>query len=164
GVTTGNGDGWQSSHWKHQPQNGGVYIGIMDPAISPGIRRQITQNDLNALNVFGYNRDNSNPPPPAPPRPTPPPNDNFANAVTIIGCTGSVTGTNVGATKEPNEPNHGPPSSQEPDGNEGPSSVWYQWQAPGSGSVTMTTAGSNYDTMLGVYTGTSVSSLTALAK
>src|SRR5262249_51827158 len=45
-------------------------------------------------------------PPPSPtptpspiPSPTPPSNDNFANAQQINGCSGTITGTNVGATK-----------------------------------------------------------------
>ncbi|HEX8142227.1 MAG TPA: Calx-beta domain-containing protein [Pyrinomonadaceae bacterium] len=91
-------------------------------------------------------------PPPAPD------NNNFANAQAISGCSGSVTGTNIGANKEAGEPSH------EPLNNSGGASVWYQWQAPSTGSVTMTTAGSNFDTLLAVYTGTSVSALTAISK
>ncbi|MHC5540210.1 S8 family serine peptidase, partial [Singulisphaera rosea] len=37
------------------------------------------------------------------------------------------------------------------------------WTAPTSGSVTINTAGSNFDTTLGVYTGSAVSSLTTVA-
>ena len=154
GVITNNGDGWQSSHWKKQSLNGGNYIGIMDPAIASGVRRQITVNDTNALNTFGYNLDNSNPPPPPPP---PPANDNFASAQIISGCTGSVTGTNLGATKEGGEPNS-------PDSSTSTKSVWYQWQAPSTGSVTFTTLGSGFDTTLAVYAGSSLTSLgTAVA-
>jgi hypothetical protein len=158
GDTTNGGDGWQSSHWKHASINPGGYIGIMDPAISSGVRRQITSNDALALGSFGYNLDNSNPPPPPPPPPPAPANDNFANAQVISGCTGSVTGTNIGATHESGEPSH------DPLGNAGASSVWYQWQAPTSNSVTITTLGSDYDTMLGIYTGSSVNGLTTIAK
>ena len=50
-----NSDGNQSSHWKQQNLNGGVYIGIMDPRMPSGIQRTITQIDMNALAVFGYN-------------------------------------------------------------------------------------------------------------
>lgn len=158
GDTTNGGDGWQSSHWKHASINPGGYIGIMDPAISSGVRRQITSNDALALSSFGYNLDNSNPPPPPPPVPA---NDNFANAQGVSGCTGSVTGTNIGATSEAGEPSHDPPdtSSLSPS-----HTVWYQWQAPSSGSVTITTDGSDFDTILAVYTGSSFSSpLTQLA-
>ena len=92
------------------------------------------------------------------PTPTPPPvNDNFANAQIISGCSGSVTGTNVGATKELGEPNN-------PDSPNSTKSVWYQWQAPSTGTVTITTAGSTFDTVLAVYVGTSLTSLgTAIA-
>jgi hypothetical protein len=93
------------------------------------------------------------------PTPTPAPsNDNFANAQTIAGCSGSVTGYNTLATKEAGEPSHSP------DNNPGGGSVWYQWQAPSTGNVTFTTSGSNFDTVLAVYTGDSVGALTAVGK
>jgi len=84
-----------------------------------------------------------------------PPNNNFANAQVLSGNSGSITGTNSGATKESGEPNHG--------GNAGGASIWYQWQAPASGTATIDTVGSNFDTTLGVYTGSSVSTLTTIA-
>jgi hypothetical protein len=84
-----------------------------------------------------------------------PANDNFASATTLSGSTISVAGTNSSATKEPGEPNHG--------GNAGGRSVWYRWTAPSAGTVTIDTHGSNFDTLLGVYTGTSVSALTTVA-
>lgn len=82
-------------------------------------------------------------------------NDNFANATVISGSTLTVTGSNVGATKEPGEPNHA--------GNSGGKSIWYAWTAPTSGTVTLDTHGSTFDTLLGVYTGSSVSTLTTIA-
>src|SRR5204863_391183 len=45
-------------------------------------------------------------------------------------------------------------------GNAGGKSVWYSWTAPASGQATINTAGSSFDTLLGVYRGTSVSALT----
>ena len=81
------------------------------------------------------------------------PNDLYMYAQAISGNSGSVTGTNAGATKETGEPNHA--------GNAGGSSIWYSWTAPAGGGVyTFDTLGSSFDTLLGVYTGTSVSSLT----
>ena len=151
------GDGQQSSHWRDD-QISGVYIGIMDPTISAGIRRQITSNDTIALNAFGYNLENNNPPPPPPPPPPAPANNNFANAQTIAGCSGSVTGTNIGANKEAGEPSH------DPAGDAGGGSIWYHWRAPSTGSVTITTNGSNFDTLLAVYTGSSLNALTEIAK
>src|SRR5205807_2745517 len=163
GLSTGGpagtgGDGWQSSHWKHVAMCGG-YIGIMDPAIANGCRRTITSSDTLALTSFGYNLTNNNPPPPPPPAPTPPPNDNFVNAQVISGCSGSVGGSTFGATSEAGEPSHDPSDST----SLSPShTVWYQWQAPSSGSTTITTNGSDFDTILAVYTGSSVSSLTRI--
>jgi hypothetical protein len=84
-----------------------------------------------------------------------PANDNFSNGQTITGFCSSTTGTNLAATKEPGEPNHA--------GNVGGASVWYVWTAPFSSQATVTTAGSDFDTLLGVYTGSSVGSLTLVA-
>lgn len=82
-------------------------------------------------------------------------NDNFANATSISGTSGSATGSNVGATKETGEPNHA--------GNAGGASVWYTWTAPKGGTYTVDTFGSSFDTLLAIYTGGSVSSLTQVA-
>ena len=84
-----------------------------------------------------------------------PVNDNFANRTPIIGTLATMTGTNVGATKEAGEPNHA--------NNTGGKSVWWTWTAPSSAPVQIDTIGSNFDTILGVYTGSSVSSLTTIA-
>jgi hypothetical protein len=92
---------------------------------------------------------------PPPPPPSGPANDAFAAARSLSGPSGALSGTTVGATKEPGEPNHA--------GTAGGASVWYAWTAPASGTVTFDTAGSNFDTVLAAYTGTSVSGLTPLA-
>jgi thiol-disulfide isomerase/thioredoxin len=84
-----------------------------------------------------------------------PANDMFANRIVITGTNIVVTGSSVGATKEAGEPNHA--------GNSGGASVWWSWTAPFVGTVTISTAGSSFDTLLGVYTGTSVSALTTIA-
>jgi PASTA domain len=73
-----------------------------------------------------------------------PANDDFADAVAIAGEAGSVTGTNVGASTEQEEPFHygvGFPS------------VWYEWTAPSSGWATLETCGTAFDTVLAVYVG-----------
>ena len=88
----------------------------------------------------------------APPAPA---NDNFASAQILSGQRGSLTGTNVSATKESGEPNHA--------GNVGGASVWYSWTAPATGQATFSTAGSGFNTLLGIYTGSSVSGLTQVA-
>ena len=84
-----------------------------------------------------------------------PVNDPFASATPISGAQSSIAGTNVAATKESGEPNHAAKA--------GGRSVWYRWTAPSSGTVTIDTAGSAFDTLLGVYTGTSVNALTVKA-
>ena len=88
---------------------------------------------------------------------TPPPaNDDFANATGLSGPSDSRTGdTNVFATKEPLEPKIA--------GNDGGASLWYSWIAPATGSVLVDTAGSDFDTLLGVYIGSSVDGLTLVA-
>jgi hypothetical protein len=72
--------------------------------------------------------------------------------VTLVGLTAEVTGTNVGATQEAGEPIH--------EENYYDPSVWYQWTAPTSGGVTIDTAGSGFNTVVAVYTGTAVNALT----
>lgn len=86
---------------------------------------------------------------------TAPLNDLFSSAEGIIGNSGRVAGTNVGASKEAGEPNHG--------GNTGGKSVWFRWVAPNSGTARFSTAGSNFDTLLSIYTGSSVNDLNVVA-
>ena len=128
---------------------------LMEPVISSDLTHNLSPpNDLTIplMRDIGWNAANA---PPAP-TPTPPANDNFAAAQVISGCSGTVTGTNVSATKEAGEPNHSP------DNNGGSASIWYQWQAPASGDVVFDTRQSNFDTVLAAYTGTSVGALTVV--
>ncbi len=81
-----------------------------------------------------------------------PPNDDFANAQPISGDVGSVTGTNVEATKEPGEPDH--------NGNPGGASVWYVWTTTHGGSIEFNTCHSSFPTELGLYMGSAVDALT----
>lgn len=85
----------------------------------------------------------------------PPANDAFANRLPLSGPNVTTTGNNDNGTKEPGEPLHA--------GNTGGKSVWWTWTAPSSGPVAVTTTGSSFDTTLGIYTGTVVSSLTLIA-
>lgn len=83
-----------------------------------------------------------------------PANDNFANAQTISGQTASVDGTNVWATREDGDPTSVAeyvPTSH---------TVWHRWTAPFSGPVRMDTCTSDSYTMLAVYTGSTLGSLT----
>lgn len=84
-----------------------------------------------------------------------PANDAFASATAITGTSGSATGSTVGASKETGEPNHA--------GNRGGHSAWWTWTPASSGSTTITTAGSSFDTLLAIYTGSSVGALTGIA-
>jgi Concanavalin A-like lectin/glucanases superfamily/Calx-beta domain/CARDB len=79
-------------------------------------------------------------------------NDNFARARGISGISGQIIDSNVGATKETNELNHA--------GVPGGASVWYRWQSPFTGPAVFSTFGSDFDTLLAVYTGASINGLT----
>ena len=83
-----------------------------------------------------------------------PPNDNFANAEVLDGFSGRTVGTNVGATTETNEPTISIAGS---------ASVWYRWTAPADGGVTIDTFESSIDTLLAVYTGNNLATLTTIA-
>jgi len=83
-------------------------------------------------------------------------NDKFDNAILLTSPSGSTIGTTVGAEKESGEPDHGL--------NPGGASIWWQWVAAANGTITIDTAGSSFDTTLGVYTGASVSNLSSVAQ
>jgi hypothetical protein len=83
--------------------------------------------------------------------PKDPLNNQFANRIPLQGASVSAVGANYKASKEPREPDHA--------GELGGASVWWSWKAPASGSVTIATAGSNFDTLLGVYTGSALTNL-----
>jgi hypothetical protein len=83
-----------------------------------------------------------------------PVNDAFTNAIVIpsSGTTNSVT--TICASRENGEP--------EIAGNPGGHSLWWTWTAPALGTVTISTAGSDFDTLLGVYTGSALTNLTVV--
>ena len=140
-------EGSSVSHWDNDASPNQLMEPTINRTLSHSVRlpQDLT---LSLLKDIGWP---TGPPPPPPP---PPGNDNFASAQAITGCSGTVNGTNIAATKEPGEPAHWPASANSA------KSVWYQWQAVASQSVTINTIGSNYDTILAVYTGNSVSGLT----
>jgi len=84
-----------------------------------------------------------------------PSNDTFTSATSVSGVTWAVSGSNFNATRETDEPKHGATS--------GYSSVWFVWTPTASGMYTLSTSGSGFDTLLGVYTGTDLAGLTQLA-
>jgi uncharacterized repeat protein (TIGR01451 family) len=89
-----------------------------------------------------------------------PGNDAFASATALSGLSvgGSLGASswNYNATAQTGEPQHAGVTS-------GGHSVWWSWTAPADGVLTVSTSGSDFDTLLGVYTGSSVSALTSVA-
>jgi len=81
--------------------------------------------------------------------------DNFANRGPILNLLNLVSYSNRGATSEPGEPLHA--------GVPGGKSVWFTWTPLVSGTVTFSTAGSSFDTLLAVYTGNSLATLSEVA-
>jgi subtilisin family serine protease/chitodextrinase len=86
---------------------------------------------------------------------TSPFNNSFAKRLPINDQAFSVDGNNISATAETGEPQHA--------GTVGGKTVWWSWTPTQSGPVRLTTTGSSFDTVLAVYTGSSVSSLTLVA-
>jgi hypothetical protein len=96
----------------------------------------------------------------------PSPSEIFDSANTLASDTSIAEGSNSGATTEPGEPEHA--------GNGGPyHSVWWDWSdnttamAPENSTegdtLMIDTEGSDFDTVLAVYTGMTVSNLTPIA-
>jgi len=83
-----------------------------------------------------------------------PVNDLFDFRAVVTGTNANATASSFGATTETGEPYHA--------GKPGGASLWWSWTAPADGSITVRTAGSSFDTLLGIYSGSSVSSLTEL--
>jgi uncharacterized repeat protein (TIGR01451 family) len=84
-----------------------------------------------------------------------PSNDNLTAAASLSGSSGAVSSWNYNATAQSGEPAHA--------GQAASHSVWWTWTAPASGTLTLNTQGSSIDTVLAVYSGTSITALTALA-
>jgi uncharacterized repeat protein (TIGR03803 family) len=81
-------------------------------------------------------------------------NTNFANRFLLTQAVSSVVGANnTDGTQEAGAP-------QIITGNPGGKPIWFQWEPTNSGTAVFTTLGSDFDTILGVYTGTNVSALT----
>lgn len=81
-------------------------------------------------------------------------NDDFANRATLTGDSTVTRGVSIGATVETGEPTHAAA---------GGTSLWWTWTAPRGGMVVLDTAGSNFNTTIGVYTGSTLNGLTAIA-
>lgn len=87
-----------------------------------------------------------------PPTPPPPANDDFADALPLP-FQGTVTGYNIGATREPGEPAHA--------GEPGGASVWWTWTAPFDGTASVAVE-PTFDGVVAVYAGNRVDDLTEL--
>jgi len=81
--------------------------------------------------------------------------DAFASMVNLPSSSGSGSASNSGATIESGEPEHANKSAGQ--------SVWISWQPGASGIATISLAGSSFDTLLAVYTGSAVNALTPVA-
>jgi subtilisin family serine protease len=86
---------------------------------------------------------------------TKPVNDAFASRATYAAGACQAGASNADATAETGEPVHA--------GVAGGKSVWWTWTAPNTNKVTISTERSGLDTLLGVYTGSAVGSLTSVA-
>jgi hypothetical protein len=86
----------------------------------------------------------------------PPDNDMFAAPTTISSTTWSTTASARFATGEVSEPAHAgqPPLA----------TTWYKWTASATGPVSFDTFGSEGDTVLAAYTGSSLGTLVAVAQ
>ncbi len=82
-------------------------------------------------------------------------NDNFGRALALTDASGAAFSWNVDATAQTGEPTHGQVG--------GGHSVWWRWRAPQSGSVMISTFGSDFDTVLAVYRGSGLRRLTEVA-
>jgi uncharacterized repeat protein (TIGR01451 family) len=81
-----------------------------------------------------------------------PANDDFAASATVTGASGTATATNRFASSEPGEPPHAAQPAT--------ASIWWRWQAPSAGVVTLDTLGSGFDTVLAAYSGNQPGALT----
>jgi hypothetical protein len=92
-----------------------------------------------------------------------PGNDDFEEATELANpLTGApftdvtIAGpSTIGATKQPGEPDHA--------GNPGGHSVWFEWTAPETGSVQISACQNSFPTLLAVYEGSQLSSLSPVA-
>lgn len=145
GVIYNNGSFAQSDG----PFNVSAYIGqtvdiTFEMGISTNVLDSSTFFDISQVSLLGYTTNDI------------PSNDDFSNSAVLVTTSNiTVSATNIVATLEPGEPKIG--------GNSGGHSVWWNWTAPSDGVVTINTKGSTCKTLLGVYTGGSLSSLTQVA-
>lgn len=130
------------------PFNVSAFIGktvdiTFDVDLGTNVLDSSTLFKINQVSLLGYTTNDI------------PANDDFSNSITLV-TPDIVIATNVVATLEPGEP----PKIA---GVTGGHSVWWNWTPPSDGVATINTKGSTCRTLLGVYTGDSVSNLTQVA-
>jgi hypothetical protein len=118
----------------------GVPTGV--PEGSPGAADNVRTINNTAHIIAGFRG----------PRPS---NDDFADRILLSGVSVEAGASSRLATKELDEPNHA--------GVTGGKSVWWSWRAPFSGPVTISTVGSDFDSVLAVYTGKTLGELSPIA-
>lgn len=77
--------------------------------------------------------------------------DDFEAAIPLAGASTTASATNLACTRQTGEPNHAGLAVSK--------SVWFAWSAPMSGKVSLSTAGSNFRTVLAVYSGPTLAGL-----
>ena len=87
--------------------------------------------------------------------PSAPPNDNFANGTVVTTTPWSSSEFNNCATGETGEPDFSGHASRK--------SVWFNWTPASNQTAVVTTKKSDFDTLLAVYTGNSLGSLSLVA-
>src|SRR5262249_21636410 len=86
---------------------------------------------------------------------TPAPNANFSNPTLLRGPPLSTSHSNNCSSKEFGEPNHA--------SNAGGHSVWFTWTPDSNQTAIVTPRRSDFDTLLAVYTGNTLSTLSLVA-
>ena len=81
-----------------------------------------------------------------------PANDAFAGALTLTAANSPATGSTTYATAELGEPSHAP-------GRSASNSVWFRFDATSTRDVSLGTCGTEFSSILAVYTGTTLSGL-----
>jgi Lysyl oxidase len=154
--------GWADSYYGYHPELGFIgvacqYMDITD--VPPGnYTLQLIVNPDGILPESNYENNTTLVPVTIPPVSctNTPANDAFANAMLVTSVPFNAVEFNSCATKEPGEPTN---IVDTPGGH----SVWFQWTPTSNQTAVINTRRSDFDTVLAVYTGNSISSLTIVA-
>ena len=86
----------------------------------------------------------------------PPENDNFTSAPQLSGSELVLVGRNVDASLERYEPRNSPDAAGR--------SIWWVWTASADGALAITTEGSDFDAVVGVYQGDTIDTLFVIGR